>query len=85
MDILQLLVFIVIAIVLIMLVGKVSFSKHTQSIHIRLFGMVDFEAHFYEFNDNKNTNQQLLLSFLRLYTKSLFNGSVDVVSLYCKL
>lgn len=46
MDILQLLVFIVIAIVLIMLVGKVSFSKHTQSIHIRLFGMVDFEAHF---------------------------------------
>lgn len=68
MDILQLLVFIVIAIVLIMLVGKVSFSKHTQSIHIRLFGMVDFEAHFYESkalsyeskaldNDNKNTNQ----------------------------
>lgn len=56
MDILQLLVFIVIAIVLIM-VGKVSFSKHTQSIHIRLFGMVDFEAHFYESNDNKNTNQ----------------------------
>ena len=47
MDILQLLVFIVIAIV----------SKHTQSIHIRLFGMVDFEAHFYESNDNKNTNQ----------------------------
>ena len=42
MDILQLLVFIVIAIVLIMLVGKVSFSKHT---------------HFYESNDNKNTNQ----------------------------
>ena len=57
MDILQLLVFIVIAIVLIMLVGKVSFSKHTQSIHIRLFGVVDFEAHFYESNDNKNTNQ----------------------------
>ena len=57
MDILQLLVFIVIAIVLIMLVRKVSFSKHTQSIHIRLFGMVDFEAHFYESNDNKNNNQ----------------------------
>ena len=61
MDILQLLIFIVIAIVLIMLVGKVSFSKHTQSIHIRLFGVVDFEAHFYESkaldNDNKNTNQ----------------------------
>lgn len=57
MDILQLLIFIVIAIVLIMLVGKVSFSRNTQSIHIRLFGMVDFEAHFYESNDNKNTNQ----------------------------
>lgn len=70
MDILQLLIFIVIAIVLIMLVGKVAFSKHTQLIHIRLFGMVDFEARFYEDNDNKNTNQQLLLSFLRLYTKS---------------
>lgn len=68
MDILQLLIFIVTAIVLIMLVGKVSFSKHTQSIHIRLFGVVDFEAHFFESkalsyeskaldNDNKNTNQ----------------------------
>lgn len=57
MDILQLLIFIVIAIVLIMLVGKVSFFKHTQSIHIRLFGVVDFEARFYEDNDNKNTNQ----------------------------
>ena len=57
MDILQLLIFIVIAIVLIMLVGKVTFSKHTQSIHIRLLGMVDFEALFYKDNDNKNTNQ----------------------------
>ena len=56
MDILQLLVFIVIAIVLIMLVGKVSFSKHTQSIHIRLFGVVDFEAHFYESKTLDNDN-----------------------------
>ena len=57
MDILQLLIFIVIAVVLIMFVGKVPFSRNTQSIHIRLIGMVDFEAHFYESNDNKNTNQ----------------------------
>ena len=57
MDILQLLIFIVIAVVLIMLVGKVACSRNTQSIHIRLIGMVDFEAHFYESNDNKNTNQ----------------------------
>ena len=57
MDILQLLIFIVIAVVLIMLVGKVEFSKHTQSIHIRLFGVIDFKAQFYESNDNKNTNQ----------------------------
>lgn len=57
MDILQLLVFYCHCNSAIMLVGKVSFSKHTQSIHIRLFGMVDFEAHFYESNDNKNTNQ----------------------------
>lgn len=57
MDILQLLVFIVIAVVLIMLVGKVAFSRNTQFIHIRLFGVIDFKAHFYESNDNKNTNQ----------------------------
>lgn len=78
MDILQLLVFIVIAIVLIMLVGKVAFSKHTQSIHIRLFGMVDFEAHFYESNDNKNTNQQLLL-FSCVCILNLLNGSVVII------
>lgn len=48
MDILQLLIFIVIAVVLIMLVGKVAFSRKTQSIHIRLFGVIDFKAQFYD-------------------------------------
>lgn len=59
MDILQLLIFIVIAVVLIMLVGKVAFSRNTQSIHIHLFGVIDFKAQFYDVQryDDKSGNQ----------------------------
>lgn len=60
MDIMQLLIFIVIVVVLIMLVGKVAFSRNTQSIHICLFGVIDFKAQFYDvqrYDDNKSGSQ----------------------------